>query len=82
MNDLKSNSFFNLSNSNRLNDSIVNNNNNNNGIDFNSNGVILDIKNNNEQIFINGIKLGSLLPKVITLFLFLLEIFKKNYYSL
>jgi len=68
MNDLKSNSFFNLSNSNRLNDSIVNNNNNNNnnGFDFNSNGVILDIKNNNEKIFINGIKLGSLLPKVIT----------------
>ena len=40
------------------------NNSQNLNFDFKSNGVILDVNKNNQQIFINGIKLASFLPTV------------------
>ena len=69
MNDLSSSYFslMNIHNSNRLAASISNtstNNNSSNNFDFKSNGVILDVNKNNQQIFINGIKLASFLPTV------------------
>jgi hypothetical protein len=48
------------------NSTTMSNNNNNttntSSFDFKGNGVILDLKKNNEKIFLNGVKL--LLPKV------------------
>lgn len=72
LNDIAS-SYFNLMNNKVAtigNASISSNNTTSTtNFDFKQNGVILDIKNNNEQIFINGIKLGSILPKVNDYFL-------------
>lgn len=68
LNDLTSNYFSlaNNNNTNRLHASIGNSatGNNSTSYDLRQNSVFLDIKNNSEQIFINGIKLGSILPKV------------------
>ena len=62
------NNSITMSTNNNNNNNITNNATNTNSFDFKSNGVILDLKKNNEKIFLNGVKL--LLPKVSNFFFF------------